>query len=166
MSSNKSAKNKLIELYGKECFIDKLKLRPSDDKTYYSSKKQYQRMKQLTYHHIRMKSKGGKATIENGALLSAENHSWFHKQPKAEQERMNNAFQEYKREVDSGTYTPARIEIADYEPPFEIELAELTIEDRPKVKKLTKAQRKRELRAKRKKEKKKLQKLKKEWEDR
>lgn len=28
MSSNKSAKNKLIELYGEECFIEKLHLRP------------------------------------------------------------------------------------------------------------------------------------------
>lgn len=50
MSSNKSAKNKLIELYGEECFIDKLHLRPTREK--YKSKGQYKRMKQLTYHHI------------------------------------------------------------------------------------------------------------------
>lgn len=51
MSSNKSAKNKLIELYGVECFIDKLHLRKGNREKY-TSKGQYKRMKQLTYHHI------------------------------------------------------------------------------------------------------------------
>ena len=53
-------------------------------------------MKQLTYHHIKMKKDGGRATIENGALLSAENHAWFHKQSLEKQSEMNRAFQEYK----------------------------------------------------------------------
>lgn len=101
MSSNKGAKQKLIQLYGKECFIDKLKLRPPEDKpARYKSKGQMKRMKQLTYHHIREKSKGGKATVENGALLSAENHEWFNKQPQYIQRQLNNIFQEYKRQVD------------------------------------------------------------------
>ena len=52
MSSNKSVKNKLIELYGEECFIEKLHLRPIATKRRYTSKGQYERMKQLTYHHI------------------------------------------------------------------------------------------------------------------
>ena len=52
MSSNKSAKNKLIELYGAECFIDKLHLRKGGYTEKYKSKGQYKRMKQLTYHHI------------------------------------------------------------------------------------------------------------------
>ena len=52
MSSNKSAKNKLIELYGEECFIDKLHLRPGGYKEKYTSKAQRKRTKQLTYHHI------------------------------------------------------------------------------------------------------------------
>ena len=96
MSSNKSAKNKLIKLYGAECFIEKLKLRQDDGKRYYSSKKEYQRMKQLTYHHILEKSKGGKATIENGALLSAENHAWFHRQTASTQSKLKYIFQQYK----------------------------------------------------------------------
>lgn len=59
MSSNKSVKEKLIKLYGEECFIEKLHLRPPEDKPrHYTSKSQMQRMKQLTYHHIREKSKG------------------------------------------------------------------------------------------------------------
>lgn len=96
MSSNKNAKNKLIQLYGPECFIDKLHLRPISSKTTYKSKGQYKRMKQLTYHHIVEKQHGGRATVENGALLSAENHAWFNKQTPAKQSELNHIFQQYK----------------------------------------------------------------------
>lgn len=68
MSSNKRAKEKLIQLYGAECFIDKLHLR-KDKKRRYTSKGQQKRMRELTYHHIREKSKGGKATVENRSFI-------------------------------------------------------------------------------------------------
>lgn len=93
--SNKKAKEALIRLYGAECFIEKLKLRHDKHKKY-KGKAQYKRMKQLTYHHILERSKGGKATIENGALLSAENHVWFNQQSKKQQKAMNERFQKYK----------------------------------------------------------------------
>lgn len=51
MSSNTEAKLKLINLYGEECFIDKLKLRDDKDRKY-TGKKQKSKMDQLTYHHI------------------------------------------------------------------------------------------------------------------
>ena len=92
---NRSAKNMLIQMYGKECFIDKLGLR-KDKNRHYTSVRQMQKMKKLTYHHIVEKSKGGEATVENGALLSVENHVWFNKQSPAAQARMNKLFQEYK----------------------------------------------------------------------
>ena len=95
--SNKSAKEKLIELYGAECFIEKLHLRKDTEPRRYSSKGQYKKMKQLTFHHIREKSKGGKTTVENGALLSQENHMWFNKQSPEAQAKMNKLFQEYKK---------------------------------------------------------------------
>lgn len=95
MSTNKSARKELERLYGKECFIDKLHLREETQKRY-KGKGQFKRMKQLTYHHIKMKKDGGRTTIENGALLSAENHAWFHKQSPEKQSEMNRAFQEYK----------------------------------------------------------------------
>ena len=57
-------------------------------------------MKQLTYHHIREKQHGGKATVANGALLSAENHEWFNKQSKESQKQMNELFQKYKQSVE------------------------------------------------------------------
>lgn len=101
MSSNKKAKEALIKLYGKECFIEKLHLR-KDKHRVYKGKKQKEKMQQLTYHHILEKRNGGRATVENGALLSAENHAWFHKQSKQSQAKINAIFQEYKRQIDLG----------------------------------------------------------------
>ena len=95
MSSNKRVKEALIRRYGAKCFIERLKLRDTTGLKY-TGRGQYKRMKQLTYHHIVEKSKGGKATIENGALLSEENHQWFNKQSKENQDKMNQAFQDYK----------------------------------------------------------------------
>lgn len=98
--SNKRAKEKLIELYGAECFIEKLHLRVDTEPRKYTSKGQYKRMKQLTYHHIKEKRNGGQTTVENGALLSAENHAWFNKQSKELQKQMNELFQKYKQSVE------------------------------------------------------------------
>ena len=98
--SNKEAKQRLIELYGAECFIEKLHLRTDTEPRQYTSKGQYKRMKQLTYHHIREKQYGGKATVENGAILSEENHIWFNEQSKEAQKQMNELFQKYKHSVE------------------------------------------------------------------
>ena len=100
--SNKKAKERLIQLYGAECFIDKLHLRVDKEPRRYKSKGQYKRMKQLTYHHIKERQHGGKATIENGALLSTENHEWFNKQSKEAQKQMNELFQKYKESAKCG----------------------------------------------------------------
>lgn len=97
---NKQAKEMLIQLYGAECFIEKLHLRKDTEPRRYTSKGQRKRMKQLTYHHIREKRNGGKATVENGALLSAENHAWFNKQSQEAQAQMNELFQQYKQSVE------------------------------------------------------------------
>ena len=101
MSSNKKAKERLIELYGAECFIEKLHLR-KDKNRVYKGKKQKEKMKQLTYHHIVEKRNNGKATVENGALLSVENHAWFNKQSQQAQAQMNKMFQDYKKQIDIG----------------------------------------------------------------
>ena len=98
MSSNKKVKEAMIKKYGAECFIEKLKLRDTS-KLRYKGKGQYKKMKMLTYHHIQMRSKGGRTTMENGALLSAENHQWFHKQSKQVQAQINELFQKYKEGI-------------------------------------------------------------------
>lgn len=129
MSSNRAVKERLIERYGAECFIERLKLRDTRGLTY-TSKGQYKRMKMLTYHHIKEKSKGGKATIENGALLSGENHIWFHQQDRADRERMNQQFQELKRNIDNG-YEPCEVVLApeeEIEQPFELDVVTAEID--------------------------------------
>ena len=98
--SNKEAKQRLIKLYGAECFIEKLRLRKDTEPRRYKSKGQRKRMKQLTYHHKQERSNGGQTTVENGALLSTENHEWFNRQSKEAQRQMNELFQRYKNSVE------------------------------------------------------------------
>ena len=128
MSSNKNAKQELIKRYGAECFIEKLHLRKDTTPRRYTSKGQKKRMKQLTYHHIKMKKDGGKATVENGALLSAENHSWFHQQNSQSREYMKTMFQEYKKQVDEGTV----VFVDELDLPFEIKAMDFSIDERGK----------------------------------
>ena len=140
MSSNKRAKEELIKIYGAECFIDKLKLRDESGRRY-TSKGQMKKMKQLTYHHIKMKKDGGRATVENGALLSAENHAWFHKQNPQDQAIMNAMFQEYKKQ-----YRECEVVFVDkLDLGFEIKAMEFHIDEREQKKeKYNRAKEKRE----------------------
>ena len=159
MSSNKKVKNELIRLYGNKCFIERLHLRDTGNIRYRGCS-QYKKMKQLTYHHIRMKKDGGKATIENGALLSAENHQWFHKQPKERQEQMNNMFKALKREIDQHRLEVEYVE--EIECPFNINCGEILFEDN-QIQALSKY----EIKYKQKrKDRREMQKIRKEYEDR
>lgn len=102
--SNRSIKRRMIAKYGEECWIDKLHLRPvKDTPKVYKSKGQLKRAKQLTFHHIKERSKGGRATEENGAILSAENHEWFNKQSPEVQAKLNQIFQDYKKSFAEGS---------------------------------------------------------------
>lgn len=135
--SNKKIKEKMIELYGPECFIEKLHLRKDSTPRKYTGKNQMKKMKQLTYHHIQERSKGGKATLENGALLSAENHIWFNKQSPEKQRAMNEAFQTYKKTMNVAimqgpSITDAKKLEFDMTDCIEIPLIDDTIEDRKK----------------------------------
>lgn len=142
MSSNKKAKEALIKKYGAECFIEKLKLRRDDKPRRYTGKGQLKRMKQLTYHHIEMKKDGGRATVENGALLSAENHAWFHKQSLQDQATMNAIFQEYKKQSQECQI----IFVDNLDLDFEIRATEFHIGEREQKKeKYNRAKAKREL---------------------
>ena len=131
MSSNKSAKEALIRRYGNVCFIERLHLRDTKGLKYKGCG-QYKRMKQLTYHHMLEKSKGGRATIENGALLSEENHEWFHKQSKEAQRQMNDMFRELKRQIDREECGVEYVE--DVKCPFEAKFLEVDIRVREREK--------------------------------
>lgn len=128
MSSNKKAREELEKLYGKECFVEKLHLRKDNTPRKYTSKGQKKRMKQLTYHHILEKSKGGKSTVENGALLSNENHIWFHKQNEVQQGYLNAIFQEYKKQADACKV----VFVEDLDIPYTITATEFAIDEKTK----------------------------------
>ena len=154
MNNNRMAKEALIERYGDKCFIERLHLRDTKG-IKYKGYGQYKKMKMLTYHHIVMKKDGGKATVENGALLSSENHEWFHRQPKKAQDEMNAMFQELKKNMDE-----CRVEcVDDVEVPFKIGFAEVSVDKNGVYAKRIKEDKKRQ-------EKREMQRLKKEWEDR
>ena len=150
-NSNKKAKEELIRLYGAECFIERLHLRPEESKVYTGSQLKYMRkhqhqLKQLTYHHIKERSEGGKATVENGALLSEGNHRWFNQQSKENQAKMNEAFQELKRKIDEAR--ECKIELVDtLDIGISINMAEISFSDEIKApkEKYNRAKEKREM---------------------
>lgn len=101
--SNREAKRLLILKYGEICFIEELGIRSKEDidkerRIRYKGKKQREICDQLTYHHILEKCKGGKATVENGALLRYINHQWLHRLSKEKQAQINELFKEYKKQ--------------------------------------------------------------------
>lgn len=53
---------------------------------------------QLTYHHLRAKRHGGKATVENGAVVCRSCHDWLEQLSNADREAVNNELREYKRQ--------------------------------------------------------------------
>ena len=124
MSSNKKVKDRMIRLYGKKCFIEELHIRKKSDVEQeikrYTSKCQRCIMDQLTYHHILERCKGGKATVENGALLRNINHQWFHRLPKKQQEVINRMFQEYKKQ-----FQRLEVQRTDFSFGIEIDIAEI-----------------------------------------
>lgn len=160
MSGNTSAKKALIKRYGPKCFIESLKLRDTSHITY-KGKAQKARMKALTYHHIRERVFGGRATVENGALLSAENHAWFNRQPREAQRIMNRMFQAYKRfrdGIDPGKkFERIKVEYVDLlETGIEVKAGVFAPEELQRI-----AREKEERR-----QRKELQQIRKEWEDR
>lgn len=130
MKSNRKVKEELIKLYGNECFVEKLHLRKDNKPRKYKSRGQRKKMKALTYHHILERSKGGKATVKNGALISCENHIWFHQQNQVKQGYMNAIFQEYKKQADELKV----VFVDDLVVPYEIKALELKIKGKKKEK--------------------------------
>ena len=73
-----------------------------------------------------------------GALLSAENHAWFHKQTREAQAEMNRRFQEYKKcEV---------VYVDHLDLGFKVNVMEFTIEPRERKGKYDRAKENREFR--------------------
>ena len=169
MSSNRNVRLALARVYGNGCMF----LRSHADeyieslgtiKTYkkykaglkFKSKKMKVYEDIMTLHHLVHKSEGGKATVENGAIINAIAHQYMHSLPRNQEEIINDYLREWKKL----NYQEVRVERADVDVPFEVVAAELTIDSKGKIdlKKLREDERKQEKRE--------LQRLKKEYEDR
>lgn len=174
--SNKKIRILLASIFGSGCmfrkahveqFIEKLGIiktyKRFKAEQHYTSKKVKILEQRLTLHHLQHRSEGGKATIENGAVINELAHRYIHSLPRNQEEIINDYLREWKRQ----NYQEVSIELGDIEEPYEIETAEISIVDETMVfKKLSKARKQQEYDKQKRKEKKEIQKLKKEWEDR
>lgn len=166
---NKKIRIALARLYGSGCmfkksgaekYIEKLghikTYKKYKQEKHYTSKKIKALENLLTLHHLKHKSEGGKAEVQNGAIINALAHSYMHSLPRSEEELINDYIREYKRNIDKGEIP---IEYTDeLEAPVEIVCAEISIENnKVKVRQLEKDRRK---------EKREMQKIKKMYEDR
>lgn len=111
MSSNKTIRKELREIYGKGCMFDKAKIAKKIEeiggiKTYkkfvkdkhYTSSKIHQLEKSITLHHLQHRSEGGRTDLENGANVSALVHEYLHSLPREDEEIINNILREWKKE--------------------------------------------------------------------
>lgn len=164
---NKQIRLALARIYGSGCmfkksgaekYIEKLghikTYKKFKEEKHYTSKKIKTLESLLTLHHLKHKSEGGKAEVQNGAIINALAHSYMHSLPRSEEELINDYIREYKRNIDKGEIP---IEYTDeLEAPVEIVCAEIRVENnKVKVRQLERRKEKRE-----------MQKIKKEWEDR
>ena len=99
MSSNKNARQRLEKIFGKICMIEEIGIRkiPKEQRRKIKGYTKYDDV--ITYHHIKEKHEGGKATEENGALIKGYNHRWLHTLPEEQKEKINNSIIEFKATV-------------------------------------------------------------------
>lgn len=85
---NSKVRKRLEKIYGKGCFMERAGIRRI---TGYREDSH-----EITYHHLRRKSEGGRATEQNGANLALENHEFLHSLSREEEEIINNKIREWK----------------------------------------------------------------------
>ncbi len=85
---NSKARKDLERIFGKGCFMERAGIR--------TIKGVRKDARLMTYHHLKHKSEGGKATVENGANLYAENHQFLHSLSRGEEEKINNVIRRWK----------------------------------------------------------------------
>lgn len=98
-NGNKSARRKLERIFGKKCMIEAAGIRYIPVEKRRKIKGYTTSQDKLTYHHIKERSKGGKATVENGAIIKGYNHAWLHQLPRDEKEMVNERLKQYKLNV-------------------------------------------------------------------
>lgn len=115
MSTNRVARQRLEAQYGKGCMFYKAGIPEQIEKlrtiktyktflkeTRYTGKKIRLLEANMTYHHLRHVSEGGKATDENGAIVNELAHRYLHSLPREEEEVVNNMLRQYKLNITGG----------------------------------------------------------------
>ena len=105
-NSNRYAKKELEKIYGKGCFFNRAKVAEQIEamggiKTFkvFVQEKKFKGKPishKITYHHLKHKSEGGKATVENGANVEEVAHQYLHSLPRNQEEIINNMLREFK----------------------------------------------------------------------
>lgn len=97
---NKKARMALEKIYGKGCFVERAGIRKITEEEEEIMKRNIRGFKKLdrtiTYHHLRPRSKGGQATVENGANIARYNHDWLEQLPPNKKEEVNNLLRQFK----------------------------------------------------------------------
>lgn len=143
MSDNTKGRHQLEQIYGKGCMFKKAHIEEQIEalqtkrviksykvflkETKYTGKKIRQLERNMTYHHLKHRSEGGKTNTENGAIVNEMAHRYMHSLPREDEEVINNMLRHFK--LSGGMLVPTEqgIQIED---PFGIDLDyELNDED-------------------------------------
>ena len=140
---NSKARRRLEKIYGKGCMFKKAHIEEQIEalqtkriiksykvflkETKYTGKKIRQLERNMTYHHLRHRSEGGKTDVDNGAIVNEMAHRYMHSLPREDEEVINNMLRKFKIQGGTLTATEQGIQIED---PFGIDLDyELNDED-------------------------------------
>ena len=164
MSDNKAKREELERIYGAGSMFQKARteeyiatlprikgIKQYIREKHYSGKVLKQLRKQMQYHHMKHKSEGGKATLENGAVVDAVEHPYMHSLPREYEEIINNHIRKWK--VDFLTFTTDKVidsaEVCrDDEEFVEIPVYEYHKFSKKQLRRMRRRQEKRELREK------------------
>ena len=139
--SNRGVRIALAQIFGSGCmfrkshaeeFIEKLgtikTYKEYKRETKYKSKKIKQIESIMTLHHLQHRSDGGSTTIENGAIINELAHRYIHSLPRNQEEIINDYIRAWKKQ----NYGKCTVDVVEElpEPEFEIDLAELDVQDK------------------------------------
>lgn len=106
---NEAARKELERIYGKGCMFTKAHCEEQIEalrtiKTFkrykqekrYTGKKIKELARQMTYHHLKHRSEGGKTNLENGSVINGLAHAYIHSLPRDQEEIVNNMIRQYK----------------------------------------------------------------------
>lgn len=109
MGSNKRAREELERIYGKGSMFERSHVedylstlpriksyKKFVEEKHYTTKDILKLKKRMNYHHLEHKADGGKATTENGAVVSEDEHRYIHSLPRHQEEIINNHIRQWK----------------------------------------------------------------------